>query len=279
MPPANHGPARATPTEPPAKAKSKSKVCVSLWRYGFAFLCQCLQARKEVAILPANMAMNSQIWSLHEHWQCSLTMCWSDYCFIPAEGPHFALGHEHLEKWAAAIVCHLSLCNFLCSWRYKSFMGLHIQCLKSLQTSPFLIQFWNMLSFWNWQCFRLALMQLWGRKPPPSNLLFHLLTLFFWTITSQHLQPYPLSSLQGLLLQVALFWNCTMKVPELTWQHFAPSIAFPMTSTSICVKTKLLEPMPSHRSWLLTSKTWSRPSRTGQCRSLLVCKITLANTF
>ena len=30
MPPVNHGPARATPTEPPAKAKSKSKVCVSL---------------------------------------------------------------------------------------------------------------------------------------------------------------------------------------------------------------------------------------------------------
>jgi len=58
------------------------------------------------------MAMNGQIQSLREHWQCSLTTCQSDYCFIPAEGPHFALGHEHLEKWAAAIVHHLSICDF-----------------------------------------------------------------------------------------------------------------------------------------------------------------------
>jgi hypothetical protein len=141
MPPANHGPTEAAPTEAPAKAKSKSKVCVSLRRYSFAFLCQCLQARKEADILPGNMAMNGQIRSLREHWQCSLTTCQSDYCFIPAEGPHFALGHEHLEKWAAAIVRHLSLCDFLCSWRYKSFVGLHMQHLKNLQISPFSIQF------------------------------------------------------------------------------------------------------------------------------------------
>lgn len=86
MPPANHGPTEAAPTEAPVKAKSKSK------------------ARKEADILPGNMAMNGQIRSLREHWQCSLTTCRSDYCFIPAEGPHFALGHEHLEKWAAAIL-------------------------------------------------------------------------------------------------------------------------------------------------------------------------------
>jgi len=50
------------------------------------------------------MAMNDEIRSLREHWQCSLTTCRSEYCFIPAEGPHFALGHEHLEKWAAGIL-------------------------------------------------------------------------------------------------------------------------------------------------------------------------------
>jgi len=135
------------------------------------------------------MAMNGQIRNLREHWQCSSMTCRSDYCFIPAEGPYFALGHEHLEKWAAAIVRYLSLCDSLHLWRYKSFMGLHMQHLKNLQTSPFSIQFQNMLSFRNWWCFRPALMRLQGRKRPPSNLPFHLSTLFFQQLPAGTCNP------------------------------------------------------------------------------------------
>ncbi|KAF8955219.1 hypothetical protein BDZ97DRAFT_1674510 [Flammula alnicola] len=62
------------------------------------------KARKEADILPANQAINDTIKSLREHWQCSLTTCKHDYCYIPADGPHFPLSHEHCEKWAAAIL-------------------------------------------------------------------------------------------------------------------------------------------------------------------------------
>ena len=41
---------------------------------------------------------------LHERWECNVSTCHSDHCFVPAEGPHFPLGHEHFEKWAAAWV-------------------------------------------------------------------------------------------------------------------------------------------------------------------------------
>lgn len=163
----------------------------------------------------------------------------------------------NISKSGQLLLCVIYLyATFLRSWRYKSFVDLHMQRSKNLQTLPFSIQFRNMLLFRNRQCFRLALMRLRERKPHPSNLLFHLSILSFRTITSRHLQPYPPPSHQGPLLQAALFWNCTTKALELTWQHFAPSIAFLMTSTSVCVKTKLLEPMRSRRSQLLTSKTW-----------------------
>ena len=62
------------------------------------------KARKEADILPANVAMNEQIKQLRERWECSMTTCHSEVCFIPAEGPHFALSHDLTEKWAAAIV-------------------------------------------------------------------------------------------------------------------------------------------------------------------------------
>lgn len=63
------------------------------------------KARKDADILPANFAMNEKIRQLREQWECSMTTCHSEVCFIPAEGPHFALSHDLTEKWAAAIVC------------------------------------------------------------------------------------------------------------------------------------------------------------------------------
>ena len=65
------------------------------------------KAQKEADILPANVVMNEKIKQLQERWECSMTTCHSEVCFIPAEGPHFALSYDLTEKWAAAIVCLL----------------------------------------------------------------------------------------------------------------------------------------------------------------------------
>jgi len=48
--------------------------------------------------------MNEKIKRLRERWECSMTTCHSEVCFVPAEGPHFALSHDLTEKWAAAIL-------------------------------------------------------------------------------------------------------------------------------------------------------------------------------
>lgn len=65
-----------------------------------------LQAPREVDIPPANIALNEKICALRDQWECNVTNCRSEHCFVPAEGPHFALSHTHLEKWGAAIVCY-----------------------------------------------------------------------------------------------------------------------------------------------------------------------------
>ncbi|KIK05665.1 hypothetical protein K443DRAFT_3674 [Laccaria amethystina LaAM-08-1] len=62
------------------------------------------RAPRETNILPANFAINSKIRTLWEQWECNVTSCKSDFCFVPAEGLHFPLGHGHFEKWAAAIL-------------------------------------------------------------------------------------------------------------------------------------------------------------------------------
>ncbi|EDR06534.1 uncharacterized protein LACBIDRAFT_300030 [Laccaria bicolor S238N-H82] len=59
---------------------------------------------RESDILPTNFTINGKIRALREQWECNVTSCKSDFCFIPAEGPHFPLGHGHFEKWAAAIL-------------------------------------------------------------------------------------------------------------------------------------------------------------------------------
>jgi hypothetical protein len=43
-------------------------------------------------------------------------MCHSDHCFIPADGPHFPLSHEHFEKWGAAWVSFISLLCVELTW-------------------------------------------------------------------------------------------------------------------------------------------------------------------
>jgi hypothetical protein len=62
------------------------------------------KAPKENDLLPANVAQNENIKALRDHWECNATTCHSEHCFVPAEGPHLRLTHEHLNKWSAAIV-------------------------------------------------------------------------------------------------------------------------------------------------------------------------------
>ncbi|KAH9986222.1 hypothetical protein BJV77DRAFT_935229, partial [Russula vinacea] len=60
------------------------------------------QIPKESDILPANIALNDRIKMLRGRWQCNASGCHSDFCFVSADGPHFPLSHEHLEKWGVA---------------------------------------------------------------------------------------------------------------------------------------------------------------------------------
>jgi hypothetical protein len=55
-------------------------------------------------IPPGNVAKNEKIKQLRARWECSQTKCQSEFCYVPADGPHFPLGHDHFDKWAAATV-------------------------------------------------------------------------------------------------------------------------------------------------------------------------------
>ena len=42
---------------------------------------------------------------MREKWVCHLGSCPNEHCFIkPEDGAHFALGHQHISRWAAAIL-------------------------------------------------------------------------------------------------------------------------------------------------------------------------------
>jgi len=86
--------------------KQKLQRAGSVPQIFISFICSSniCKAWKEADILPANVAMNEKIKQLRERWECNMTTCHSEVCFIPAEGPHFALSHDLMEKWAAAIV-------------------------------------------------------------------------------------------------------------------------------------------------------------------------------
>jgi hypothetical protein len=73
------------------------------------FLGLLLIGAHEADILPGNVARNDNIRLLRERWQCNLTTCHSDHCYVPADGPHFRLSHDLLAKWAAAMVWHTTL--------------------------------------------------------------------------------------------------------------------------------------------------------------------------
>ena len=88
------------------------------------------KARKETDILPANVAMNEKIKQLRGHWECSMTTCHSEVCFIPAKGPHFALSHDLTEKWAAAIV-H----SFMTCYNHLLLLGLNSFVVPNLPLS------------------------------------------------------------------------------------------------------------------------------------------------
>ncbi|KAJ2936270.1 hypothetical protein H1R20_g822, partial [Candolleomyces eurysporus] len=54
--------------------------------------------------LPGNAALKETVAQLRARWQCSAGGCSSDHCFVPADGPHLRLTHEHFKKWAGAIL-------------------------------------------------------------------------------------------------------------------------------------------------------------------------------
>jgi len=114
-------------------------------------------------ILPANFAINNKIRTLREQWECNITTCKSDFCFVPADGPHFPLGHGHFEKWAAAMVhapSHPTLLSsnvHLCS----GFMAMIWPAWKSCQTSCYSIQFHLT------QLYQSRLNAISKEKPPP----------------------------------------------------------------------------------------------------------------
>ena len=112
---------------------------------------------QESDILPANFAINSKIRALREQWECNVTSCKSDFCFIPAEGPHFPLGHGHFEKWAAAIVCFHPNIHIYCSYFiHSSSVATIWPAWKSRRISSFLIQSHLTQPYRSRLCYKLA---------------------------------------------------------------------------------------------------------------------------
>lgn len=77
-----------------------------------------LQAPQEVDIHSANLSLNDKINALCNQWECNVTNCCSEHCFVLLEGPHFTLSHTHLKKWGAAIVCYLIVVVVNWLWIY-----------------------------------------------------------------------------------------------------------------------------------------------------------------
>ena len=88
------------------KKKPKTKVLSSYMHKDDA---NYLQAPQEKDIPAANIVLNDKILALCTQWECNVSTCSSEHCFIPVEGLHFTLSHTHFEKWGAAIVRSLDL--------------------------------------------------------------------------------------------------------------------------------------------------------------------------
>ena len=99
--------------------------------------------------------MNEKIKQLQEQWECSMTTFHSDICFVPAERPHFALSHDLIEKWAAAIV-HLFriYISTFTHTGYLSYMASSLQPSQLLPTLPHSTQSQLTPSFQNLQISR-----------------------------------------------------------------------------------------------------------------------------
>ncbi len=55
--------------------------------------------------MPGNDALAREVGRLREKWACHLGSCPNDQCYVkPDDGAHFALGHHHISRWAAAIL-------------------------------------------------------------------------------------------------------------------------------------------------------------------------------
>ncbi|PPQ86307.1 hypothetical protein CVT24_006445, partial [Panaeolus cyanescens] len=55
-------------------------------------------------LLPGNQAKLENVAFLRSRWHCNRDGCGSTTCYIPPDGRHFPLGHDHIEKWAEAML-------------------------------------------------------------------------------------------------------------------------------------------------------------------------------
>lgn len=135
----------ATDEDDRAKKKKKqnkgksSNVCIPLQLVGFRYV---LIFYKQHDILPANQAINNNITYLRQRWSCNLTSCASAHCFVAADGSHFNLSHEHIEKWAGSMV---GIYSVICCIKYARVLStssktMDQQHLKLHQTSRYLMQ-------------------------------------------------------------------------------------------------------------------------------------------
>jgi len=139
--------------KPPQRERARSVLCLFIPSIGSLKICK---VRKEADILPANVAMNEKIKQLRERWECSMTTCHSEVCFVPAEGPHFALSHDLTEKWAAAMVRFFLVWSNFSYVEYNSFVVLSLRPSTLHLISRHSIQFQHILLFQNLRFCRLA---------------------------------------------------------------------------------------------------------------------------
>ena len=164
--------------KPLQRERARSVLCLLFLRSSIGSLKIC-QVRKEADILPANVAMNEKIKQLRERWECSMTTCHSEVCFVPTEGPHFALSHDLTEKWAAAMVHFFLVWSNFSYVEYNSFVVLSLLPSTLHPTSRHLIQFQHIPLFQNLRFCRLA-STIWQKKKAhkaQSSILFFQTTL------------------------------------------------------------------------------------------------------
>ena len=136
----------------------------------------------------------------------SVATCRSEFCYVPADGPHFPLSHDHLDKWATAMVSYKPLWlvyTFMSLYSSMNMKGPHLLRLNIHQIFVNLIQFRAMPLSLD-LCFCKLVWKPW-KKRRDRKLQAQLWMLFFLPTMDSHLQwlhcwtlwPIPASSLHS----------------------------------------------------------------------------------